>query len=329
MNINWKMAVMWILLVMAAAACGRPAEQAVPNTPRPTLTPTPLSTPLPIVPTAVPAGLAENPLRMIFRPAENPAGDEETRLETLLRDQAGVNVDVIVMESYADAFEALCQSAGNTVSAAWLDGISFAAARAQNCGTPDLLVQREDGDTLRSGAGGQMIANRALGSTDFGIARGRVYCRLGYADFYSWLLPTLILKSKRISPADLREIRDYDDMEALLTAVGNGECAASGLSETEWNRLLAENEALTSNIRPLDLTPPFPYAVLVYPLEVELSVRLAVTNGLIDIAENPATADVLRPFLAQDGLARVEEGQFAELDAYLAGLGVNFAQLGE
>ena len=75
-------------------------------------------------------------------------------------------------------------------------------------------------------------------------------------------------------------------------------------------------------------TVPFPFAVLMYPLEIQLGVRIALNDALVEIANESATAETLKLLLGQDSLVRVGPDDFAELTAFMENTGLDFAQLG-
>lgn len=319
----------WILtsllvLMLGLSACG---TADVEPTRIPTRTPTPVSTPLPVVATAVPLGVPDNPLQMMIVPvAAEEAAAAETTLEETLLNTTGVTVDVVLVESYAQALAAVCESGGNA-AAAWLDGMSYQAAIAQSCADPVLVVQRDTVGELRDGEGTQIIFSSALATTQINALMGRVFCRLGYDDLHSWLMPLLIFRQNNIETGDFEQIVDYDDLDQLVAAVESGECSATGASESVV--LARTDEDGNTPFLSLDPTAPIPFGVLLYPIEVQLGARLSLTDGLIALAEDEATAPLLQPFLGQAALERFEPGQFEAFDLFIAELGLDFAQLGQ
>jgi hypothetical protein len=93
-------------------------------------------------------------------------------------------------------------------------------------------VKRDTRREVETGASGQIIINRSLGSTELSAIEGRTFCRLGSDDFYSWLLPLLVLKTEGIDLlTETEAVVDYEDIPALITAVSEGECDAAGIPE--------------------------------------------------------------------------------------------------
>ncbi len=334
MNARTRYGLILFMLVLAllSVAC-RPRQEETRATLIPTAVPTLVSTPLPLVSTAIPPGEETNPLRMVILPYEpEEASARETEFETIVQEEVGAFIDVVLVEHYSEGLAALCDSGGGTVSVAWLGGISYAAAAAQNCGSPMLQVRRSEREDIATGVGGQLIMSHSLGTTDIAALRGRTFCRLGYDDFYSWLLPSLIMETHGINPlAFLEEVVDYDDIETMLAAVAEGEeCAATGVSVSDLDAFLEDDETLREGIRVAETTAAFPYGVLMVPLEVPLSVRLSMETGLLNMANaSDDMAEVMRAFLGQDLLVAAAPDDFADLNTFMESTGLDFAQLGD
>ncbi len=334
MNARTRYGLILLILVLAllSAACRPRQVETTGPTLIPTAVPTLVSTPLPLVPTAIPPGEETNPLRMVILPYEpEEASALETEFETMVQEEVGAFIDVVLVEHYSEVLAALCDSGGGMVSVAWLGGISYAAAAAQNCGSPMLQVRRSEREDIATGVGGQLIMSSSLGTTDIAALRGRTFCRLGYDDFYSWLLPSLIMETHGINPlAFLEEVVDYDNIETMLSAVAVGEeCAAAGVSVSDLDAFLGEDESRREGVRVVETTAAFPYGVLMVPLEVPLSIRLSMETGLLNMASVPDMAEVMRAFLGQDLLVEVAADDFADLNIFMESTGLDFAQLGD
>src|SRR5262245_37872847 len=108
-------------MILILAACGsRQAQQELVGL----RTATPISTPLPVVPTAIPAVLEGNPIRMVIRPANVLSREERElavgTLTALIKDKTKLDIEVVTVSRYAEALAALCESGGGQVSIAWL-----------------------------------------------------------------------------------------------------------------------------------------------------------------------------------------------------------------
>lgn len=312
-----------VALAVVMAAC-RPPQTTVEVVVRATNTPVPTSTPLPIVPTAIPAGSADNPLQLVVIPQADVTEADESAWEAALAEQGGVTVDVVTVATRPQAIEALCSTQEGVISAAWLDGISYAAARARNCGSPDVMAARDGA----LGEAGLLLLDRSLGTTQITALSGRVYCRLGYDDFYSWLLPLLAFRRADLDERRLNQIVDMADTEALVAAVVNGDCDGGGLGENAYNRLLEQDPTLADSARVAFTTPPVPYAILMYPLEVELGIRLSLTEGLLKLAESEEGSALMRPFLGQSALVRATDEELAAFNTFLGEVPLDFASIG-
>lgn len=326
--INRQTHVPWIiccvLLTVLLAACRR--EAASGPLVQATLTPTPRSTPLPPVPTVVLPGVEENPIQMVIRPSGNVnvarrliTDAQISAFENAILEETGLVVRVTLVDRYAEALAALCDSTPTRVTVAWLDGLTYQVAMAQNCGTPAMQIERD----RQAGDAGQIVTTLDVSSAA-GL-QGRGFCRLGYDDYYSWLVPSLLLESSGVdSISGLETITDYDDVNSLMEAVAAGECDAAGISETA----LEELDDLRDDLNVIASTPPLPYGVLMYPMNLPLGERLRLTDGLIALDRDSDSAEALKPLLNQDRLRRVDAEDFDELSEFLAGTGLDFAQLG-
>lgn len=290
-------------------------------------TPTPISTPLPPIPTAIPVGTEDNPLQMVIHPAEPMAvaRNVAARFQTAIEDESGLVVEVVLAERYAEALAALCNSSGGQVAVAWLDGPGYMAATAQNCGFPALQVERGRGRNATTGQAGQLIANHDLEISAVSQLSGDGFCRLSYDDFYSWIVPTLLFKVGGIDPlSDLDSVTDYENSSDLLAAVADGDCDATGIPEGA----LDEADNARTDIDIVETTVEFPYAILMYPIEVPLGTRLTLADTLFAISQDSDSAETMRTLLGQDALVRVNADDFVEFRNFMDSTGLDFAQLG-
>lgn len=176
-----------------------------------------------------------------------------------------------------------------------------------------------------AGEAGVIITNQELGITDMQVVVARTFCRLRYDDYYSWLLPTLVMGKYNINPeTDLLEIVEYPNEQALVEAVADGDCAAAGLSQSALNAL-----GDIPGITVVASTVELPHAILVYPVEIGLGVRLKLADELPALAEDPLQNRPLRLLLGQEEIVAVEPGDLDFLDEFLATTGYDFTQLGD
>jgi len=290
-------------------------------------------------------------VRDLERDVQRQLGEE---VSAALFQRTGLYVDVVIVDTYGEAFVDLCDSGSGVVTIPWLDGVTYKAALERNCGEPALQVaittgseaefaplvvvestaeatpdataeptaQPEDEPVTRVGTAGVIIANRTLtsGGAGLDVIFNQTYCRLGYDDFYTWMLPLLLYKRNGIDLLRAPEtIVDYASIETLVRAVADGDCAVTGLSEDDYSRF-----ADLEGIRRLSTSIAFPYGVFFYPLEVGLGVRLTLTETLQALADSRP----LRLLLGQDSIVPVVPDDFAELDQFMASAGLDFAQLG-
>jgi ABC-type phosphate/phosphonate transport system substrate-binding protein len=310
------------LLVLTLSACRREApQQAVPTA---TITPTPYSTALPPVATIIPPGSETRALQMVvYSDSASTGTSAATRIEAALLNDYGLNVEVLIRERYAEVLAALCNSGSGQVSVVWLDGITYAAARAQQCGTPALLVERDDA----IGGAVEIIVNAAIENDNLIALRESKYCRLNYNDFATWLAPSLVFRANGLNPVTAFEsISDFADMPALLQAVAEGECEmtsvpAGTLDDTDFADLL-------DDLRVIETSIAFPYNILMIPIEVPLDIRLQFIRALRDIAADSSMSRTLSALLGQDALVPLETDTLDEFHEFIDGVGLDFAQMG-
>ena len=334
---NHKSQVLMIGLIgfaLLATSCRR--LPFAPPTTIPTITPTPRSTPLPPVATAIPLGSADNPLHMkIVAPASSDAtpevGTQEPFATTVsdlakaLHDDTQLTIQVETVASDAEALAALCDSPRGTVSVAWLSGIAYAAAYAQGCGSALLEVERGVGASASPGDQARIIVNAALGLSGVGDLAAHTFCRLGYANAESWLIPSLMLQSSGVAISDLKAVRDYDDASAMIDDVAAGTCDAAGISASEYD--LIANADARAKIRTLQQSVTIPYAVLVVPEAVPLGQQEALSSALISIG-NGSRASILKPLLNQDQIAAATDTELGTLRSFISRAGLDLAQVG-
>lgn len=265
---------------------------------------------------------AEPTVEVVEQPIEIDYPAAEEALERALHEQTGLSVDIQIVERSADALNTLCNLAATDLpTIAWLDGLTYLVAAARECGQPSLQISRGDA----TGQAGQIIIDRQLGTQSLTVIASRTYCRLGYTDLYTWLLPSIALKTVNIDLTQDVELRDLPDLASLVDAVVEGECTMTGIAEGTLERLGIDESDVAMSIT----TPPLPYGVLVFAPEVELGVRLGMERILAALSESPEGAALLWPFLAQDALLPIAPDDFADLRDFVDESGLNLAQLGE
>jgi ABC-type phosphate/phosphonate transport system substrate-binding protein len=321
-----------VLAGLILAGCG---GQATPErTPLPTATATPRSTPLPVVATEVPLASTDRPLTVLMLPhdPEDVASDAADDLAAQITDLAGLAVDVELVNSYGEIVARLCSA---DPVAGWVDGVAYLVAATQGCADPALLVER-DGDT-----GYEVdlliatdITGNEVSEDDISALAGETLCRLSDQDDITWFVPSLMLYAAGINPLyDLDAVIDVEDYDALVAAIYAGECQAgavpSGYFPRQLDVELRSQEDLTDEVAVLRSSPTMAYDILVYPQTVPLNVRIPLTDVFFQIAASRTEARVLTDILGQDGVERVDAGDFDNLRAFVAASGLDLAAMGD
>jgi hypothetical protein len=176
------------------------------------------------------------------------------------------------------------------------------------------------------------------------------------------------MRTAGVEISDIGQIREYDTVDEMLSAVANGTCTGTGLSEALWE---ANADDFSESISVINTTAPVPYGVLIMPFEAPLAARLSLTDALVDLdapqialgditpeatadtddapsdndeseaetdtddtpdaeaTESSGTINLLLPFIGEGEFVRVEEGDFSDLLDFLDETGLNLSQLGQ
>jgi len=375
-----KIHLIYALLLLLLAACGGQTEEP---TATPTVTPAPTLTAQERI--AFAPGSAENPLQMVVHPAQALDAQDEETIRIVFFQRTGIAIDIVPVENEADALAALCNSGEGIVSIVWLNGLTYAAAKAQNCGqaalqiaaapltrqriaiteqqvasseatpeataeatleaiseaTPDSIPEAEAASTSealppdevlvtqQTGTPGLILVQDSLASGGLSALRDSVLCRLSENDFYTWLLPTLLLQQAGIDPQRGLTVRDYESLPELVTAMAEGDCAGMGLSQDAYDALQISLPDALESAAIVVTSASFPYGVLMYPVEIQLGVQLTLNEQIPLIAAESEAGDPLQRLLGADSIIPVEANSLMELETFLAATGLDFAQLGD
>lgn len=325
---QWLVVILLVLFIVLAG-CRRFAN--IEPTERPTQTPTPRSTHLPPVPTEVPIGSEDNPIRVIFTLTESgrsegaiTAAAEELQPELI--QATGLSLEVEVVETDAEALAQLCASTPEQVSIVWVGGVAYAAAYAQNCGSAELQVARGERDSAQTGTEVALYGNVEAGVASLGALAGKTVCRLGFDDLYTWLIPTVMMRSAESDVlSDIRDVQDVDDLDALMDGLTNGDCDAAGMSIPDFEE--RASVSVRSDIAIIAQSVEIPYTVLVVPPHLPFGHKNAIIDAFITIA-NGARGDLMRPLVLQDEVVRTEDADFARLRAFFSQANIDLAELG-
>ncbi len=304
-------------LMLVITACG-PAPTP-PPTLRPTLTPTPLSTALPPVDTVVPMGSNSRPFGFVALTTDKSASGSQ--IAEFLSDKTSSTFKVTLTNDPAEALKLICSE---TPTAAILDGRTLLAALAQNCGTLAFKMQGKDNNY---GVKADIIV-RVL-STDKNPPqsprdlRGRDFCRLNGQDVVSWVLPSLTLKTSGVNPAgDLKGIKEFSTLEAMVQGLADGSCAAAGIPSGTLDSY-SSIKVTNGELRLMTSTAELPNGGLIISGTVPKSVSDALTE---QVRRNPEEfADVLGGFT----LVAAEKDDYSDFIRFAENAGLNLRAIGQ
>lgn len=341
------------IILLVFVACAPEAEVE----PTPSFTPTP-----------PPAGQPGNPVRMMLVPHDADAATEyETGLEQAILNMTDVSVDVVFAATSADAIAALCDSTSQEVAVAWLDAVAMNAAIAQNCGEPYIEVYATDSDPDAEidPSAAVLVLDSRLGTSNVSALADRVFCRIAISDFYTWIVPSILMREAGLTETSPEAVVEYDSATELLDAVSAGECAGASVSAADYSAYIA-NQDDAANLRVAVETVPLGYRYLVAPLELPIAARRALADRLPDLtgteiamvdaeATEPPESDEASPeataemtaeaeateapdepadglslvaFFGADGMRRIEPARIQTLSDFVENAGLDFTQLG-
>jgi ABC-type phosphate/phosphonate transport system substrate-binding protein len=270
------------------------------------------------------AGAEDNPIQMaIVRSGGARSASSLNRAADALADalleETGFIVEVELVETDAEAVAALCNAVTGSPAVAWVSGVGYSVISAQGCGVPALVVERGSARQVATSQEVQLVVTSALGITSAAELGGRTFCRLGYNDLYTWLVPVMMLQAAGVS--SMPDAIDSPDLETMLQSVADGDCSAAGITAADFDRFGGDVE---DSVRVLAQTATMPYGIFVYPPSFTLDTRTRLIDGLLAME----SSDDLETLLDQDGLARFDDADFDDFQAFIEGTGLDFAQLG-
>jgi hypothetical protein len=339
-----------LVLVFVLSACGLAVTPA-PNIPT-RVPPTPISTHLPAVATDIPAGFDENnPIQLVFVGASNAAVND---LEETLNALTEVRLSVVSVDTQAEAMALLCGD--GTISAAWLNGMSYPAAT--QCGIVGLQAELGTERIPDTGEAGVLVVNAEFAEGGISAALEENFCRTSVNDFYGWLLPLMFFSAEDIDPTAIADIVEFESRDEMVAALASGECAALGMSETEWNEYLDSDTALADSSAIVLTSAEFPHHIMVFPFGADLEVindiealllQLDVASGRSPVEEEEAEGteeateaaeatesaeisfdeDTMTELFGEGYLVLANRNDFGRLDSFLESTGLNFAEIGQ
>ncbi|MFZ4828570.1 MAG: PhnD/SsuA/transferrin family substrate-binding protein [Phototrophicaceae bacterium] len=324
-----EFSMLWVLWL---TACQQ--QQVLPFFPTPTPDLLQFYEPTPISP-----GNPANPLQLIFV-VDNieTAGVNASQVAERLQSQSGVALNVVLSPTTAQAVEQLCNLDGDNVhSAIWVHALAATIAEIRNCGR--IALQGVLGDS--AGMPGQIIATAGLSTLD---VEGKRFCRLALDDFYSWVLPSMVMQVRGVDSSTLIEVENQSDWSALVSSVNSGLCDFAGVpANYKMDSTLSNfgrNTVLVAE------SPAMPFGMLVYPPQLLPQEQQKLTAAFLQGYGNAnASVSVLPPFdivntlasdrgafyqlTGADSVQLADESQLMTLRDYVLSSGLDFRAIGE
>lgn len=315
-------------LTVFLSAC-RPQQVAVLPTVIPTLTSVPRSTPLPAVPTSIPVGQKNNPLRLIFAQDKSfsPSEIDTQSIESAIEKKTKLITKIELVASNAAVLKELCAAKSDQPVLGWLSGLDYISANARKCGQAQLIVAKGSGKNQTKGIASTVIVRRGIDS--LGALKGRTFCRISNVDLISWIIPSLLMRASDVDPvSDIKTIKDYSDSVKLVKAVSTSECDAAAIPLDDLKALVSDDSTIAAKVSALVSSVDFPYHVMVASSDIPLSVLNSVNTELIAIAKNSDLKPVLAQLLDQTVLLPVGVEDLRPLAEFAASTKLDFSELG-
>ena len=138
-----------------------------------------------------------------------------------------------------------------------------------------------------------------------------------------------MLQANGVPALSLKTVNDYPNVPKLVQAVAAGNCDAAGIADNALKTFATDIGSAGDQIKVLATSIPFPYDILVAPVEVPLGTRLSLVNTLKALAGKSDTAVKMRALLGQNALIPATVDDFKDLNDFMSSTGLNFAQLGQ
>lgn len=321
--------VLWVLWL---TACQQ--QQVLPFFPTPTPDLLQFYEPTPISP-----GHPANPLQVIFV-VDNieTSGANASQVVGRLQAQSGVALNAVLALTTSQAIEQLCNLDGDGVhSAVWIHPLAATIAEIRNCG--QIALQGVLGDS--AGMPGQIIATSGLSTL---TVEDKRFCRLALDDFYSWVLPSLVMQVRGVDSTTLSEVEDQSDWSALVSSVNSGLCDFAGVPANY--KMDSNLSNLGRNTVLVAESPAMPFGMLVYPPQLLLQDQQKLTTAFLQLYGNAnASVSVIPPFdivntlpaergafyqlTGADSVQLADESQLMTLRDYVLNSGLDFRVISE
>ena len=350
-----------LLLAILLSACGGSdgSRRATPVPTRIPPTPTPRSTALPQAREAPAIGAQERPIALYLALPEERVTPEVRQLGRELQRHLSDEIGLAFTVTFADESTALAELCSGAPTLAWASAFTYAAARRQCDVEPLLAARRGRAPTFEIGQTSEIVGRADI--TTLAQMDGQVFCRSAQQDTTAaWVIPALRMGSQGVNPfLDLGAVRDYEDDQALIRALYDGECAGAALRAGDFDRallavaraaqtaedLLPSYDELTEALHVValagDTKAPadpgqwtgfeegvVPYETLIaapvsaLPLNLRDSVEMAITAFFTDRIDGAARAKRL---LTADGVFAVDSGHYAAFLTMLSDAGWSMA----
>jgi phosphonate transport system substrate-binding protein len=264
-------------------------------------------------------GTEENPVIWSFVPSQ----DSETvlagaqQIADLIEEKTGIVVKANVATEFAGVIEAMCNGEAQMGA---LNTFSYVLASERGCAAVALASVRY-GTTFYTG---QIVAGADTGITSIADLAGKTFCRPDPLSTSGWIIPSISLQANGIDPAtDLGQVVDAGGHDGVITAVYNGDCEAGSTFVDARANVEEELPDVKDKVLVIETSPPIPNDTVSFATSVPDELRDKIVAALLEIAGDPAYADILNDTYSWSGLEAVDDSFYDPFRQTLDAAGVD------
>jgi phosphonate transport system substrate-binding protein len=255
---------------------------------------------------AVTAAQAQSVLRVAMAPDASPT-DQAARFEPLgqfIEQRFKMRVKWVPVASEAFAVRALLNREADLV---WLNGLSYVQAHRRSGDKVALLVQREEDQKARS----VFITTASTGIKKLQDLKGRTLSLGPIASTSDSLMPRSALVAAKLRPeTDLKPLPPAANAQAIVAAVVSGKADAGALSQSVWEKMVADKQVDPAAVKVFFTTPVYTDHTWATRTDMDENTRRTIAGGFLVLEAVGGGREILK----QQGAHRFVEARPAGYD---------------
>jgi phosphonate transport system substrate-binding protein len=155
---------------------------------------------------------------------------------------------------------------------------------------------------------GQILARADSGIESVEDLAGHSFCRPDELSTSGWIIPSIMMRANGVDPdADLTEIRDVGNHDAVVAAVYTGDCDAGSTFEDAREGALETYPDVMEQVVQVAVTDEIPNDNVAFAPTVPQEIRDQITEALITMTENEEDLTILNSVYEWEGLVLVDD----------------------